>query len=379
MTARVDELLALIHLFYEAAAEQNDWDRALAATSTALGGDAVVFFVHDRADLSLLTSRLWGRPPDAMTEYERDFVEYDVGVDDLLHLGAGAVLTDEDVPASICRTNPFLGDFRPSWSIERYLAGTLFRDERRVGVLSVQAGASRKAFNEEDASFLKQLLPHAARAVQFGAQLEHAEQASGSFEDLCEHLGTGVFLLGTDGTVHFANATARRLLNRADGLAVKARRLTADVHTEDRALRRAISAARAVLQGEVISPAEALTVSRSSGGLPYNVLVIPSRFLRGRVESQASVVVLVGDPASRLGSSIEVIRQLYGLTRTEAVVARALASGDSLDDYADRAGIAVSTARWQLKQIQSKMGVRRQIDVVRILLTGPAALVSQNE
>ena len=66
--------------------------------------------------------------------------------------------------------------------------------------------------------------------------------------------------------------------------------------------------------------------------------------------------------------------QLYGLTPSEARVACAVASGESLESYASAHGISVSTVRWTMKQLLAKTGARRQADLVRILLSGPAAI-----
>ena len=69
--------------------------------------------------------------------------------------------------------------------------------------------------------------------------------------------------------------------------------------------------------------------------------------------------------------------QLYGLTPTEARLACSVASGESLESYASARGINVSTARWTMKQALAKTGARRQADLVRILLTGPASIATR--
>lgn len=42
-------------------------------------------------------------------------------------------------------------------------------------------------------------------------------------------------------------------------------------------------------------------------------------------------------------------------------------------------GINVSTARWTMKQALGKTGARRQADLVRMLLTGPAAVAKRSD
>jgi DNA-binding CsgD family transcriptional regulator len=92
----------------------------------------------------------------------------------------------------------------------------------------------------------------------------------------------------------------------------------------------------------------------------------------------ASAVVLIGDPDSSLASAETIAMQLYGLTPSEARLACAVASGDSLESYARTRGITIATARWTMKQTLSKTGARRQADLVRMLLTGPVAATKRS-
>lgn len=59
----------------------------------------------------------------------------------------------------------------------------------------------------------------------------------------------------------------------------------------------------------------------------------------------------------------------------EARLAQAVAAGESLETYSEMQGVALSTARWTMKQVLAKTGSGRQADLVRLLLTGPAAVV----
>jgi len=61
----------------------------------------------------------------------------------------------------------------------------------------------------------------------------------------------------------------------------------------------------------------------------------------------------------------------FGLTEAEAALAAALAAGEALSAYAARRGVRVQTARNQLQSVFQKVGVNRQSDLVRRLLTAP--------
>ena len=57
------------------------------------------------------------------------------------------------------------------------------------------------------------------------------------------------------------------------------------------------------------------------------------------------------------------------LTPAETRLAIALFKGQSVEAYAKEAGISINTARWYVKQIYAKTGVKRQTELIRKLLT----------
>ena len=56
------------------------------------------------------------------------------------------------------------------------------------------------------------------------------------------------------------------------------------------------------------------------------------------------------------------------LTPAETRIAIALFKGQSVEVYAKEAGISINTARWHVKQIYAKTGVKRQTELIHMLL-----------
>jgi DNA-binding CsgD family transcriptional regulator len=52
----------------------------------------------------------------------------------------------------------------------------------------------------------------------------------------------------------------------------------------------------------------------------------------------------------------------------EAQLAAALFKGQSVEAYARETGISINTARWYVKQIYAKTGVKRQTELIHLLL-----------
>jgi DNA-binding CsgD family transcriptional regulator len=83
--------------------------------------------------------------------------------------------------------------------------------------------------------------------------------------------------------------------------------------------------------------------------------------------------VLVVDPESSSTPPGEILRKVLGLTPAETRLALALASGQSLREHAEAVKITIGTARQHLKRVLEKSGVRRQAELVRLVLSFFAA------
>lgn len=84
--------------------------------------------------------------------------------------------------------------------------------------------------------------------------------------------------------------------------------------------------------------------------------------------------LLVTFPASTAAAQLdaELVAQTYDLTPTEALIAVLLAEGASVGSIANTRGSSEQTVRTHLKRLLDKMGCRRQVELVRMLLSNPA-------
>ncbi|MNJ68757.1 Bacterial regulatory protein, luxR family [compost metagenome] len=86
------------------------------------------------------------------------------------------------------------------------------------------------------------------------------------------------------------------------------------------------------------------------------------------------MVVYVRDAVGKSLVSNLATAQLYNLTPAETGLAMELANGLSLEEASEVLNIRRNTARAHLRSIFSKTGVRRQTELVRILLNSVVAL-----
>jgi DNA-binding NarL/FixJ family response regulator len=74
--------------------------------------------------------------------------------------------------------------------------------------------------------------------------------------------------------------------------------------------------------------------------------------------------------------SLEVLKEVYNLTTSEAQLALALTNGLSLQKYADSKSASIQTVRSQLKNVFNKVQVNSQTDLVRTLIMSSFNIIS---
>src|SRR5690606_6751904 len=85
-------------------------------------------------------------------------------------------------------------------------------------------------------------------------------------------------------------------------------------------------------------------------------------------------MVYIRDAVGKSQVDNRVAKDLFNFTSAETVLALQLANGLSLEEAAEKLGIMRNTARAHLRAIFSKTGVRRQAELVRVMLNSVVSL-----
>ena len=167
------------------------------------------------------------------------------------------------------------------------------------------------------------------------------------------------------------NRAAAAILKRGDGL-ISRGGLRAASQQETAKLRNAIAAVSVQRDSRIPNPETLLRVYRPSGSTPFEVLGAPlpshSSLRRG-----ATAVLFIADPEAEAALDSRKLHELFGLTPAEIRLSVALVNGKSVEEYAHGASISSNTARTHIKRIYSKTEVRRQGELIRLLLRSSAA------
>jgi len=241
----------------------------------------------------------------------------------------------------------------------------------------ITRGEAGSKFDTVDRARCEMLLPHLRRALHVHNLLDRSESMGALYSQAIGKLSVGTVVLDESGKVLEQNLIARELLSSNDGLKLVGGRLEASYPSDNRELQQLIRNAFVRNAGTPPTIAQAMSVSRPSGQVSLGVVVepVPSQeWAEGK--GQPAAVVYIRDAAGKSLASMAAAKQLFNLTPAETALAMELANGLSLEEAAEALNIRRNTARAHLRSIFSKTGVRRQTELVRIMLNSVAALSS---
>jgi len=227
-------------------------------------------------------------------------------------------------------------------------------------------------FSKHERALCAMFLPHLRRASQLHNLLGRSESLSELYSQAISRLSVATLVLDESGSVLRLNPVAQEILASSDGLKLVGGRLEATYPSDNRELQRLI---RSAFSPDAPKSAEAMSVARPSGLVSLGLVVesIPSLDW-AEEKGQPAALVYIRDSVSKSLASEVVTKQLFNLTKAETSLAMELANGLSLEEAAEALNIRRNTARAHLRSIFSKTGVRRQTELVRILLNSVVAL-----
>jgi len=232
-------------------------------------------------------------------------------------------------------------------------------------------------FSTAERTLCEMILPHLRRAMHVHNLLDRSESMEELYAQAISRLSVATIVLDQHGSVLQLNPVAKELLDRADGMKLVGGCLEATYPSDNRELQRLLRSAfaRDPKSDKTSSGAEAMSVTRPSGNVNLGVVVEPVQSQDwAEDKSKPAVVVYIRDAVGRSVASETVTKQLFNLTRAETALALELANGLSLEEAAEVLNVRRNTARAHLRSIFSKTGVRRQTELVRIILNSVVAL-----
>ncbi len=241
--------------------------------------------------------------------------------------------------------------------------------------LRITRPESSPAFDDKDKALCQMLLPHVRSAFYVRGMLGRSESMGNLYADAINRLSVATILMNDKGVVQKLNDYAQTLLDRADGLKLVGDKLEASYPSDNKELQKRIKDAFDARERREPINSEPLSVTRPSGEVNLGIVfeAVPDAGWLDDGDRNA-LLLYVRDAVNKSSVSSSVAKELFDFTPAETALALELANGLSLEDTAEKLGIMRNTARAHLRAIFSKTGVRRQAELVRVMLNSVVAL-----
>lgn len=367
MQVEPEDISELVGQVYDAALQPERWPAVMERFGSLLDGAALVMSALHR-DRGMLLGVATGQDPAAAVTLRTRYNSCETNP-----LVAAVSSLPVGVPAqrrAVYADNLYLSGelyneiFRPQDLTHRAIA-CVHRSAQMLCPLGVLRPRRAPDLTTDDMRLIAMMLPHLQRALEISTRFTALRDEALGLAEVLNRVSLALFVTDASGTPVRFNSAAERLARAQDGLWLAGGELRAWQPRQATTLRDAIRRALA----EPGAPPSAMQVHRRSGKKPYLAVVVP---LGGGAavelgSSLAGALVLVNDPEAPHAGRRQLLRRLFALSAREAQLAEALLEGKRLKEYADEAGITLSTARAQLRTVFMKTDTGRQAELMRVL------------
>ncbi|WP_246755000.1 MULTISPECIES: helix-turn-helix transcriptional regulator [Rhizobium] len=242
----------------------------------------------------------------------------------------------------------------------------LERNTRMVSTLSFGRHSTAGIVGNGEVDSLRLLAPHFRRAIAISQLLELQSIAAANVASVLDGLSVGVVLVDELMALIHTNPVAEAMLARKDPIKVTNGRIAV------------LDASSAVEDAVAQAAGDEMLLGRRGGtgfpihgpsGEPYIIHVLPleRRESRPGLFRRATAALFV-TPADRpISLPFDAFAALYGLTPAEVRIAEMLVAGRTRREISDELGLGSATVKTHLLRVFEKTGVRRQVDLVRLV------------
>lgn len=362
---RFDEIVG--HL-YEAAVNPDRWRPTLLSAAAWTGAHSFHMFTWDRHD---------GRPLFAMVSHDhleeriRLYNAYYHQVDPVLaraltNATGGFFASQEFFDERFVNRSEYYQDFLISNNQCWVTGGNLQLGGGVDAVLAMVRNHDAGRFDTDELRRARRFWTHYHKATSLFVQTETLRRNAIVGVRGLEQIEIGVAATDGAGRILFINPQAEAMMKGSGRISVRDGRLTASEPSLGDVLRKALERAD---RGASSSALPVVARTPDEEGLLITLAPLGDTTPMWGMLARPSVLVLIRSRSRQRMVTASQLMQLFGLTPAEARVARALAQGQSLEEYATDSAISLATARTQLRSVLGKTGTTRQPDLVRLLVS----------
>lgn len=249
-----------------------------------------------------------------------------------------------------------------------YVCGVFFGENRQyLSGMVLLRDLSQPPFSADDSARFQVFVPHIRQVLSLHGFIGRLEQQNRISHNTLDALGAGVIVVDGNGKIEIANKAARTILMEGG----KIREVAGRLHCETRNGEALDDMLRLVRSSQGMHPFEILR----DRGDPLLVFMSPHEPNHGRFDLEppgddgAVIVIRTSDLCQNLAAQARMLELLWNLTPSQARLACLLSGGENLQSSATQMRITEASARQYLKVVFQKLGVNRQSDMLRKVLS----------
>lgn len=364
------QLSALISDVYDAASDRTLWPAALQSISAFIPAAAVNLFSEDAVQKSARVFYSHGVKQTFLDSYFQKYIHINPTFPATLFFEVGRVIVETDIipRAEMLATQFYKEWLRPQGLIEM-MAAVLEKSATSVAAVAVGRSESEGLIDVPAVRRMNLIVPHVRRAITIGKLIDLHKVEAAALSDTLDGLATATFLVDAAGRLTHTNAAAQALLDQEVFVRESSGRLAVNGTEIDRSLHDLI--AHVELQDAASQP-EGTSVpftARSGESYVAHVLALTSGVRRKTAVAYRSVAaIFVRQTKMDLPHPLEAIAATFKLTPAEMRVLMTVVQLGSAQEIATVLGISEATAKTHLRHIFDKTGVRRQVDLVKLVV-----------
>ena len=365
---------ALIFSLYDAALDPRQWGPVAAQLAHTLkaGSAAVHVRSADQVDILSRTPNFTDEDGEA---YRSHYYSRDVLVARAAARGMNQVLSNTDLMAEReWMETEIYRDYFARLGIHHITGSLLTLSGDATGILSVHRDSRAKQFSAEDKAYIARLMPHVRNAIRIQNTLRTSTLEQQATRDFLERSTTALLVADRAGRLLMANSRGDTILERSNALTVIGGRITATRTSVQSRLMRLLEAAVDTAAGRSEAGGGLLSIPAEHAPA-LSVAVTPLRPQRDGVGlADPAALIFIRDPGERVDIT-SMLHDLYGLTRSEALLANGLVNGLTIDEIAYAHDVTLNTIRTQLKSVLTKTATSRQTELVALILRSLAGQI----